>query len=131
MRKEKNGYPSETISHNIPEEILINLPKKLKKMRSVSGMTTNEVGVALGITPSSVTNWENGNSRPHLETLFKLRDIYQVKDLNEFFEIEFPPDLKTLSKSEQELIDLWRSSNDNVKKSVKLLLKECNKANKK
>ena len=91
--------------------------------RAISGMTTNEVGQALNKTSSTVTMWEKGKSMPDIGTLFKLRKLYGISDLNEFFDEELPFELKSLTKSEQELIFLWRKAPSSVRASIKNILK--------
>ena len=125
MEKQKNTYTSDVVK-SVPKEIEKNLPEKLKFLRVVSGLTTNEVGQALNKTSSTITMWEKGKAVPDLGTLFKLRELYDLSDINEFFDEELPLNLKSLTKTEQELIFLWRSSDLDVKKAVKTLLKKCN-----
>lgn len=128
MQKEKNTYTSDVLK--TPKEIEKNLPEKLKILRAISGMTTNEVGQALNKTSSTITMWEKGKAVPDLGTLFRLRELYDLSDINEFFDEEMPLNLKSLTKTEQELIILWRTSDLDVKKAVKTLLKKCNKKEK-
>lgn len=125
MEKQKNTYTSNVVK-SIPREIEKNLPEKLKILRAISGMTTNEVGQALNKTSSTITMWEKGKAVPDLGTLFKLRELYDLSDINEFFDEEMPLNLKSLTKTEQELIFLWRSSDLSVKKAVKTILRKCN-----
>lgn len=125
MEKQKNTYTSNVVK-SIPREIEKNLPEKLKILRAISGMTTNEVGQALNKTSSTITMWEKGKAVPDLGTLFKLRELYDLSDINEFFDEEMPLNLKSLTKTEQELIFLWRSSDSSVKKAVKTILRKCN-----
>lgn len=125
MEKQKSTYTSNVVK-SIPREIEKNLPEKLKILRAISGMTTNEVGQALNKTSSTITMWEKGKAVPDLGTLFKLRELYDLSDINEFFDEEMPLNLKSLTKTEQELIFLWRSSDSSVKKAVKTILRKCN-----
>ena len=48
---------------------------KLKEYRKKKGLTTYEVGKALGVSPSAVTNWETGLRRPDIDTLIRLSEI--------------------------------------------------------
>lgn len=65
MEKQKNTYTSNVVK-SIPREIEKNLPEKLKILRAISGMTTNEVGQALNKTSSTITMWEKGESSSRL-----------------------------------------------------------------
>ncbi|MBQ8476314.1 helix-turn-helix transcriptional regulator [bacterium] len=112
---------------NTPEAIEKILPEKLKIFRKISGLTTAQVGKALNKTASAVTLWETGKALPDVNILLKLCDIYKVADLNDFLETSMPPDIKSLARSEQELIKLWRQSSNSVKTAIKTILKQCNK----
>lgn len=127
MDKTEKSYTSDAITQNVSKIVKENLPKKLKTFRSMSGMTTNEVGELVDKNPSTVTLWEKGKALPDIGTLFKLRNIYKIPDLNDFFDLAPLVDSKQLSKSEQELIELWRRSPADVRASIKNLLKHCNK----
>ncbi len=103
------------------------LPEKLKAFRKLSGLTTAQVGEMLNKTPSAVTLWETGKALPDVNTLLKLCSIYKIADLNEFLDTYTAPDIKTLAKSEQEIIKLWRNASPSLKSAVKTILKQCNK----
>ena len=103
------------------------LPKKLKELRKKSGLTTLQVGKALNKTPSAITLWETGKALPDVSTLLKLCNLYNISDLNEFVDNAIILDNKNLSRSETELITLWRKSPNPVKAAIKAILKECNK----
>lgn len=126
MNKTENAYTSDSISQNITEIVKKKLPEKLKTFRSISGLTTSEVGGLVNRDPSTVTLWEKGKAIPDIGTLFALGSIYQISDLNEFFDTAPPVEIKSLTKSEKELISLWRSSRSEVRAAVKTLLKNCN-----
>ncbi len=103
------------------------LPEKLKTFRKLAGLTTAQVGVMLNKTPSAITLWETGKALPDVNTLLKLCDIYKIADLNAFLDTNTAPDIKTLAKSEQELIKLWRNANSSLKSAIKTILKQCAK----
>ena len=103
------------------------LPEKLKTFRKLAGLTTAQVGSLLNKTPSAITLWETGKALPDVNTLLKLCDIYKIADLNEFLDTNTAPDIKTLAKSEQELIKLWRKATPTLKTAIKTILKQCDK----
>lgn len=119
METLQNIYATESIEKNLPE--------RLKTFRKKSGLTINEVGEMLQKTSSAISMWETGKSLPDVDTLFKLCNIYKVADLNEFFDPRISVDIKSLARSEQELIMLWRKSPSTIRAAIKTLLKECNK----
>lgn len=130
MDKQQNRYMSESVkkkNESASIEIEKILPEKLKRFRTRSGLTTNDVGRAVNKTSSTVTMWEKGKAVPDIGTLFMLRNVYGIGDLNEFFDEEPLPELKSLTKTEYELILLWREAPADVRASIKNLLKHINK----
>jgi len=114
----KNLYSADAIS-----EVM---PRKLKEFRINSGLTIKQVGQILNKTTAAVSLWEKGKALPDVNTLIKLSEIYNVADVNQFLDPCIPPDMTTLSMSEQEHIKLWRNAPSNVKNAITTLLKMCN-----
>ena len=50
----------------------------LCSLREAKGMTQLELADMLDVTTAAVSKWENGESKPKLETLFKLGEIFGV-----------------------------------------------------
>ncbi len=48
-------------------------------LREQKGYTQADIADMLGVTPAAVSKWENGDSKPRIETLFRLADILGVK----------------------------------------------------
>jgi len=48
----------------------------LLKLRENAGLSQKELAVKLGITNKAVSKWENGNSKPSLEQIIKLSEIF-------------------------------------------------------
>ena len=48
-------------------------------LREQKGYTQADIASMLGVTAAAVSKWENGESKPRIETLFKLADILEVK----------------------------------------------------
>ena len=117
--KQNNNYTIDAI-----EKVL---PYKLKTFRQNMGLTTAAVAKMLNKTPSAITLWETGKSLPDVYALLKLCEIYKISDLNEFLDTTPSQDVKTLARSERELIKLWRSSSNTIKASIKTILKSCAK----
>ena len=122
MEKEKNGYASNLIKEKVKKTI----PLKLKEYRKKAGLTTYEIGAMLGKNQSTIALWETGRTIPDVPTLLTLCDIYKVGDSSFFLEHQPPADSKEISKSERELIKLWRQSPDTVKAAIKTILKNIN-----
>lgn len=55
-----------------------NIGERLLRLRKEKGLTQEEVGARLSLSPQSVSKWENGTSLPEIDTLGKLADLYGV-----------------------------------------------------
>lgn len=52
--------------------------KRLRELRLQLGLTTTELGQAIGCSNPTITNYELGNRNPDPETLMKLADYFNV-----------------------------------------------------
>lgn len=109
------------------------LPRKLKEYRNKAGYTTYDIGSLLNKNQSTVAQWETGRTLPDIPTLLQLCQLYKISNAAVFLDLTdaVEPELnsKDISRSERELIDLWRKSKPHVRASIKTLLKECNSNN--
>ena len=80
----------------------------LKRLRSESGLTADEVGKRVGKSGKTVNAWENGRGQPDADTLILLSDIYGVKDLLAEFRGSSSAEI-SLSVKEKALIIAYRS----------------------
>jgi len=103
------------------------MPKKLKEFRQRAGFGIDEVSKKIKKTPAMVSNYENGVSIPSASILYELCRIYGIEDINEIFSNEFlSRNFKCseyLTKSEFELIQLWRSARKEGRVAAKTVLK--------
>ena len=53
-------------------------PQRMKKARTDAGYTQIQVADSTGISQSIISNIENGNREPSIETLGTLIDFYEV-----------------------------------------------------
>ena len=51
----------------------------LKRTRNIYGMTASKISAALGISPSYLSEIENGKKQPSLELLEKYSNIYGIR----------------------------------------------------
>lgn len=81
---------------------------RIKQARERLGLTQVELGKIVGVTGSSITNYENNTSHPKEPILYKLLDALHV-DANYLFQDELP-DIRSnvLSADEQKHIDKYR-----------------------
>ena len=54
------------------------LGQAIKKLRQERGMKQEELGLAVGVSKQSVSNWENDNIQPSIEMLSKIADALSV-----------------------------------------------------
>ena len=54
----------------------------LKKARKAKGLTQDDVAQALGAKNTTISNWENGVSRPDVDTLVLLCRLYEISPNN-------------------------------------------------
>jgi transcriptional regulator with XRE-family HTH domain len=54
------------------------LSQKIRQLRQFKGISQVELGNALGVTKQCVSNWENDNIQPSIETLIKLAEYFEV-----------------------------------------------------
>lgn len=84
----------------------------LKRLRTESGLTADEVGEKVGKSGKTVNGWENARSQPDAEILLQLCDIYNVKDIMyEFRELknDIAQDNFSLSAHEKTVVIAYRS----------------------
>lgn len=51
---------------------------RFKQCREAAGLTQQYVAVTLNVAPPSVSNWESGKTKPTIENLEMLADLYGV-----------------------------------------------------
>ena len=59
----------------------------LQKMRKSSNLSQQDVAHALGVTQSAVSHWEQGITRPTVDSLIAISKLFNCK-LDELFEDE-------------------------------------------
>ncbi len=84
----------------------------LKRLRTNSGLTADEVGSLVGRSGKAVNGWENSRGEPSIEILLKLSKIYNVNNiLNEFRHNQNNSDF-ILNKHEKAIILAYRNKKD-------------------
>jgi putative transcriptional regulator len=53
--------------------------KTIRELREAQNMTQLELAIKLGVTPTTVYNWEAGRSVPKVEQLRKLAEVFAVR----------------------------------------------------
>ena len=93
--------------------------EKLKVVRMQKGLSQAALGKLLGVQAQTVGRWENGKSKPNLETLNKLCEILDVT--LHYFISEEHVDYQ-LNLEETFIINKFRELNDDGKKMIINLL---------
>ena len=52
--------------------------KNIKKIRTESGMTQEDLAEKMFVTRQTISNWETGKSQPDIETLTELAEVFSV-----------------------------------------------------
>jgi len=68
---------------------LVHLGARLRDVRLRSGMSLREVARQLGVSPSFVSQLENGKSQPSVATLYSLAQLLEVS-IDELFSVDGP-----------------------------------------
>jgi transcriptional regulator with XRE-family HTH domain len=71
-------------------EPVVNLGARLKHRRVLSGMSLREVARQLGVSPSFVSQLENGKSQPSVATLYSISQLLDVS-IDELFSTDGVP----------------------------------------
>lgn len=75
-------------------EPVVNLGARLREVRMASGMSLREVARQLGVSPSFVSQLENGKSQPSVATLYSLAQLLGVSIDELFAAVPEEPDAK-------------------------------------
>jgi transcriptional regulator with XRE-family HTH domain len=70
-----------------PDEAVVNLGARLREVRVAAGLSLRAVARELSVSPSFVSQLENGHSRPSVATLYAMAQLLNVS-LDELFEAE-------------------------------------------
>jgi len=68
-------------------EPVVALGARLKRVRQQSGLSLREVARQLGVSPSFVSQLENGKSQPSVATLYSISQLLDVS-IDQLFEVE-------------------------------------------
>ncbi len=102
------------------ESIKKNISMNIAKYREVSGMTQKELAKKLNITPSRVSNWEQGANCPTIDILFEVCEVLGVS-INDIYGV-YPTANMKLSYTEMEHIEKYRNLDSHGKEIVDFVL---------
>ena len=84
---------------------------RLKELREASSLTQSELGEKLGLSKSTIGNYEKGYRQPDLETLILLADYFQVT-IDYLVERSIFPTFD-ISSQEEQILKIYRTIPDN------------------
>ena len=73
------------------------LGNKIFELRKKKNLTQDDLAILLDISDKSVSKWENGSSRPTIENLKKLSNIFEIS-LDELIEVEEEENKQKITK---------------------------------
>lgn len=88
------------------EEVKSNITKNILKYREKAGISQKELARQLNVSPSRVSNWEQGANCPNIDILFEVCKLLNVS-INDIYGV-YPNSELTLSYCEQDLIKKYR-----------------------
>ena len=94
---------------------------RIKEARERLGLTQTELGKLVGVTGSSITNYENNTSHPKEPVLYKLIKVLNV-DANYLFQDEVPLKKVRLTLDEENHINDYRKLDDRGKTAIDTLI---------
>ena len=106
------------------EDIKKNISKNITKYREDAGFSQRELAQQLGITPSRISNWEQGANCPTIDILFEVCRALHVS-INDIYGV-YPDSEMMLSYSEQQHIQKYRNLDDHGRETVDLILEREN-----
>ena len=102
------------------EDIKKNISKNITKYREDAGFSQRELAQQLGITPSRISNWEQGANCPTIDILFEVCRALHVS-INDIYGV-YPDSEMMLSYREQQHIQKYRNLDDHGRETVDLIL---------
>ena len=104
------------------EEIRKNISKNIVKYREKANLSQKELATRLGVTPSRVSNWEQGANSPTIEILFEVCKILGVS-INDIYGI-YPEASIELTFVEIDHIKKYRDLDDHGKDIIDTILEK-------
>lgn len=60
------------------KKVSMNLAQKISKLREERGWSQTDLGKKVGVNQRYVSTWETGRNMPHVETLIRLAQVFEV-----------------------------------------------------
>jgi Predicted transcriptional regulators len=92
----------------------------ISKYRKKSGMNQKSFAEKLGVTPSRVSNWEQGLNCPTIDILFDVCEVLSIS-INDIYGV-YPNSDMRLAFNEQEMVKKYRKLDSHSQEMVDLVL---------
>lgn len=102
------------------DSIKKNISKNITKCREGAGLSQKELALLLNVTPSRVSNWEQGANCPTIDMLFKLCKILNVS-INDVYGV-YPDSNMQLQYDEMKHIEKYRALDQFGQETVSYIL---------
>ena len=93
-----------------------NISKNIVKYRELAGLSQKELAKRLDVTPSRISNWEQGANCPTIDILFEVCKILNVS-INDIYGV-YPDSNISLSYIEAEHIKKYRALDENGRQII-------------
>ena len=93
-----------------------NISKNIVKYRELAGLSQKELAKRLDVTPSRISNWEQGANCPTIDILFEVCKILNVS-INDIYGV-YPDSNIPLSYIETEHIKKYRALDENGRQII-------------
>ncbi|MFR8171149.1 MAG: helix-turn-helix domain-containing protein [Marvinbryantia sp.] len=104
------------------ESIKKTISTNITRYRELSGMTQKELAQKLNVTPSRISNWEQGANCPTIDILFKVCEVLGVS-INDIYGV-YPEAKIRMSYDEIEHIKKYRVLDQHGKEMVDFTLQK-------
>ena len=95
--------------------------EQMRLRREALSLSRAQLAARLGVSPSAISNYENGLSSPKEDVLLRLFDALDV-DPNYLFRGAFHAECSTFSREEQDLIEAYRALPSIGRETVRSLI---------
>ena len=58
---------------------MVTVNKNLKKFREEKGVCVKEMAKWIGVSPTTISSWESGKTKPNLEYMLRIAIFFDVK----------------------------------------------------
>jgi transcriptional regulator with XRE-family HTH domain len=94
----------------------LNIPQRLKDLRSEHGYSQDQVAGYCGMTPGRYGHYENGRATPSIETLILLCEFYGFDTINDLLDMNEP------KRKQVEMLEAYYRADPEKRKIIDFIL---------